>query len=315
MTSSAEFYRKYVSQGCWTRCLECQRTYGPSTAATSTTETTTAVEKEIASDACKFCGECFPRLALECGNHGCSACRKVLPAKHWNKDKQKNHRRYKRRLVCDECATIGFTATDWAKYKCVLCVQTMGHMNFDPDALKNYKTRAGSSLECKDCKAKFKCKACNVLYAPTEWTADVRKHHKNRGDALVCITCTKQGCTPQDPELYECKMCRKKLGTKRYNGSDLLHYKYHSYTKLHCAQCKIDSTTREKELQRKVKGSKYFCKCGCPIHTERCPLTPCYAGERRWPGSDNGISAEDRVFLDLLNPRPKWWSNASRKPR
>jgi hypothetical protein len=66
-----------------------------------------------------------------------------------------------------------------------------------------------------------------------------------------------------------------------------------------------------------LKQSRRVCRCLQPLHKATCPLSPCYFGEKRWPGSDNMtssgqpfISAEERQFLDDLKPRPKWWAKA-----
>jgi hypothetical protein len=71
--------------------------------------------------------------------------------------------------------------------------------------------------------------------------------------------------------------------------------------------------TRLKQLHTSLRGSRIVCSCSCLMHTERCHLSPRYAGETRWPGSDGCISAEDRAYLDALKPRREWWSKAWRK--
>ena len=53
-----------------------------------------------------------------------------------------------------------------------------------------------------------------------------------------------------------------------------------------------------------------LCKCHGPIHRQSCPLSPVLYNERRWPGSDGWISADDRQFLDSLRPQPKGWTDA-----
>ncbi len=65
-----------------------------------------------------------------------------------------------------------------------------------------------------------------------------------------------------------------------------------------CKQCTIKNEERVRTLRKRLQSSKWRCTCGCPIHKERCKLTPVYFGERRWPGSDGFITADDRKFLD-----------------
>ena len=64
---------------------------------------------------------------------------------------------------------------------------------------------------------------------------------------------------------------------------------------------------RMKELEKKLKKSKRVCNCYQLLHASKCPLTPCYAGERRWPGSDGYINRVEMEFLNSRTPRPEWW--------
>ena len=85
-------------------------------------------------------------------------------------------------------------------------------------------------------------------------------------------------------------------------------------TKYKASEPEKKDIERARELQTKLKASRMRCKCGCLFHKDRCPLVPVQFGERRWPGKDKGIGEDDRRFLDSLHPRPKWWSDACRKP-
>ena len=95
------------------------------------------------------------------------------------------------------------------------------------------------------------------------------------------------------------------------------NYKYEQQTKLECKECVCLVKSKITCLKERMKESKRICNCHCLIHKERCPLSPCIYNERRWPGSDicprtrkQYISAEDRAFLDGLNPKPAWWKKA-----
>ena len=79
---------------------------------------------------------------------------------------------------------------------------------------------------------------------------------------------------------------------------------------MECNECVKKLTEKLRGLQRDLKPSKVKCKCFCPIHREKCPLTPVYYGQRRWPGCDGNISEADRDFLNALNPQPAWWRKA-----
>ena len=111
-------------------------------------------------------------------------------------------------------------------------------------------------------------------------------------------------------ETYACQNCKCEFGAKKFDATLLHHYRHHSRQKLECKECAAAAEKRVKELRGKLKGSKRICKCFCPIHQLKCPLTPVVYNEKRWPGSDTGITAEDRSFLDGLNPQPAWWRKA-----
>jgi len=121
------------------------------------------------------------------------------------------------------------------------------------------------------------------------------------------------GYHPDDVNAYRCQTCKVEYGGKKFDDIQLSHHKHHGRAKLECKQCVKDVVEKVKWLQGRLKGSKVRCNCGCPIHREKCPLTPVYYGHRRWPGSDGHISEEDRDFLNGLNPQPDWWKKAWRK--
>ena len=105
-------------------------------------------------------------------------------------------------------------------------------------------------------------------------------------------------------------MCKSCFGNKRFDDQVLKHHKYHARDKLVCLECVKASAMKEQTFHSEFRKSKVYCKCMCPIHQERCPLAPRFAGEKRWPGCDGVISAVDRKFLDELAPRSAWWSKA-----
>ena len=101
--------------------------------------------------------------------------------------------------------------------------------------------------------------------------------------------------------------CSCKFGVKKFQREQLRNLKYHGCQKLQCNPCAADAKDRARELRKKLQSSKRKCTCRFRIHAGKCPLIPVIFGEKRWPGSDGAISAEDRKFLDELNPPPDWW--------
>ena len=95
-----------------------------------------------------------------------------------------------------------------------------------------------------------------------------------------------------------------------FDKHHLENYKYHRRKKLQCKQCVAGEEERARQLRRQLQQSKRKCNCHSRIHQAKCPLTPVIFGEKRWPGSDGAITADDRKFLDGLQPSPTWWSKA-----
>ena len=175
---------------------------------------------------------------------------------------------------------------------------------------KNSKRKRGSILTCEDCQSKVKCDACKTSFPKDYWSVNERNNKQKRDSRLVCKTCREKGCTAHDVALYTCTKCEQQLGTARFDKTLLEDNKYHGYQNLRCKACTAKETAKIRDLQKALQKSKVRCKCFRPLHTERCPLSSCYYGQRKWPGCDDCISYHDRQFLDELNPRPAWWSAA-----
>ena len=156
----------------------------------------------------------------------------------------------------------------------------------------------------------MKCAACNTLYLQSYWSKSERDHHLSKGTRLVCRTCRAKGCTAHDTKLYTCQNCEIQAGSSKFDKVCLQNFNHQSRSKLICISCSAKAKARERTLKDRLRQSKRICKCFGKIHQEKCPLTPVYYGDRRWPGSDGYISLEDRLFLDGLNPMLSWWSRA-----
>ena len=142
------------------------------------------------------------------------------------------------------------------------------------------------------------------------WPSTQRKDHKKKGCLLVCQICRQNGCTAHDIDLYKCTACGESLGTARFDQQQLKDLKFHGRQKLQCKVCTASQLARISALQKALQKSKVRCKCFQVFHSERCPLSPAYYGQKKWPGCDGHVTQLDRNFLDGLNPRPKWWNKA-----
>ena len=122
--------------------------------------------------------------------------------------------------------------------------------------------------------------------------------------------CRGAGYNPDDVQTYAREYCQKKGGWKAFDSELMRNVKAHGRRKLLCKTCVPQLATKTKELRRKLQKSKRVCNCSCPIHRDKCLLSPCRFHDTSWPGSDGYISAEERTFLDNLNPEPEWWAKA-----
>ena len=226
----------------------------------------------------------------------------------------KLHKQHKRDLLCTDCVSNGFSPGHYKEYQCTQCRDSFGSLKFDAQTLKHFTNKKTSNLVCEDCKSKLKCGACNIAFDKNYWTAAERKHasrpERQQSTALVCKPCRQNGYTPDDVKTYSCQACGKQCGWKHFDESLIHHFKHDGREKLLCKACVAQTAERIKILKKNLAKSKRVCKCGCPIHRPKCPLTPCYYNERRWPGSDGWISTDDRQFLDSPRPQPQWWTRA-----
>ena len=163
---------------------------------------------------------------------------------------------------------------------------------------------------CRDCQTKLHCGKCQKAYELNYWSMSERKNYMNRESTLVCKGCRAQGFLPRDLTTYTCQRCRCDLGAGKFDNSRIQNHKYHEYERLECTECTTATTKRVRQLRKSLQRSNRICRCQCRIHQSKCPLTPVIFGEKRWPGSDGAISADDRKFLDELNPQPRWWAKA-----
>ena len=177
-------------------------------------------------------------------------------------------------------------------------------------------------LLSQDCQSRIQCAACLKPFARSDWKPKELENAERLGTTLVCASCRNEGCTANDPNYYMCKVCKTKKGSKRFSKMQLENHKYNSQPKLECLQCQKEASERVRVLHARFKQSKWFCKCGNPIHDGlKCPLSTVVYNKRRWPGGDldehkrQYITEEDSKFLSGLTPRPTWWANALRKPK
>ena len=112
---------------------------------------------------------------------------------------------------------------------------------------------------------------------------------------LLCAACENLGHTIHDIGKYKCKDCKQLLGRRKFEANSIMNHNARTDTHLICQDCR----EREKSIKKKFKlRGSWKCKCGKPIHTEKCDLFNGYS-ERRWPGKNKGVSADDWTFWCL----------------
>ncbi len=174
----------------------------------------------------------------------------------------------------------------------------------------------GDERTCRTCKShskSYKCSVCNEQKLPAELDRGQLDNHIKYRRELVCLGCADRGYTMRDMQGYRCSVCCNTYGRKLYQDSDIRHLTETSKAKLKCASCKQDRENRIKHLRRKVTADS-STKCTCQgkrdspafgTHRDKCPLKWWGAEAQTWPGKREGVTEEDRAYLDIQ--RPTWW--------
>ena len=324
-----EFHKKYVWQEKWTRCLDCMRE--ASTPACAERGHVPGKNDEHHCEECvgKFDSLMIAKRPLYEKTQGgkkrlmhqncqtkidCSKRKTAYETKYWSKSERNSNFEGKRTMLACK-PSQGFHPDDLKIYKCqTSAAEFKGHL-LQYKVLNNYKYIQREKLRCIQCTAAkrrvLKCSKCKTEYELTYWSRSARRNHSSpKRTYLVCKACRAQGFHPHDLETYTCQTCACKFGARRFNRHQLRHFKYHQRQKLICMQCTAAAEERVQQLRGQLRKSNRKCTCHCRMHKKKCPLDPVIFGERRWPGSDGAISADDRKFLDELNPPPTWWSKA-----
>ena len=134
VTEAEEFYAKYVAQGCWTRCLQCQKE--ANAPFTDPAKPFSELSRFAPSSglACRVSSENASkkpwRESLDCKSHGCSRCLLTFPEDHWTKKVFENHKipSVRRNLVCKDCVGLGFAPGKLTSETCEGCKRDLGSL-------------------------------------------------------------------------------------------------------------------------------------------------------------------------------------------
>ena len=163
--------------------------------------------------------------------HKCAACEQQLPPEQFDDNILANAKKQNRLIVCKECEKKGYSARDSTTYLCRNGCR-LGHNAYDRNALK---------------------------------------HHKSRGNPLLCCHCMNTAKTRETtlletlraPDAWRCTCRAIKAGERAHAA---LHPTW--------------------------------------LHKQTCALAPAAYGERRWDGKNKGITLADLAFL--LERNSKW---------
>ena len=135
---------------------------------------------------------------------------------------------------------------------------------------------------------------------------------EERQSKLICSQCREKGCTSHTTKLKRCMRCEKSWGIRKFHHKQWKHHEEGQQSLLVCTECKQQDDENLKRLRPLVQKSTFKCNCKNKLgHAERCPLTPTFHGEQRWPGKDKQVREQDRDFLNML--KPQWWARALRR--
>ena len=147
MKKPSDFFRLYISQGRWVRCLQCQKDSGvdvsnlapkPPSADGGARGDAGVVHLGVDAEpgrGTSLCVQCDERTdwkgTLTSNSHGCSACLNVFETTTWSAKILNHHRNSKRQLVCPACADLGYAPGKYESHECEECLNEFGSLRFD----------------------------------------------------------------------------------------------------------------------------------------------------------------------------------------
>ena len=190
VTTPQQFFSKYVSQGCWTRCLQCQKAQGVQVICTDLLDTLPRERHKTQQkrEMCTICNEkgITWTTPLQYDSHGCSRCKKIIPSVDWEKQDLWNHSGGRvNHLVCKQCKALGYSIKNLTGYECKECRKQFGHLQFGKDVLGNANRRERAERAVTVCKDRLK----------SHITFDSNRSKKsNQKHQLIVLSCRQRHC-------------------------------------------------------------------------------------------------------------------------
>ena len=210
----------------------------------------------------------------------CGVCERSLTTKAFSASQLHHHPEQNTTLRCQQCHT------------CETCKKKV--------RAEDFPANGKSCHACVRGETHCICGACEIPRPVTDFDANVLFNARIHKRTAVCLECFSRGYSPKDTTKYPCLVCGN-LGHTKFAAKDLNNWKTRGCKgKLACSDCK----TRKQEIDHKLKLRGAWT-CTCPgtglqrthlLNNEKCKLFPTTAGEKRWPGKNKGVSAEDFAF-------------------
>ena len=247
---------------------------------------------EGASNACRRCQKTY----------ACDVCQKRLPSENFEASQLHNYGEQNMTLRCTPCMT------------CSKCQKTFVAKMFE-----------GASNACRQCQQTYACDVCQKKLPRQNFEASQLHHYGEQNMTLRCIPCmtcstckktlvakmfegTSNACR-QCQQTYVCAACDEMKTKTHFNADDIKNAKRRNAVhNLICIACK----TVFDQTSKKINARKSW-RCKCPNQSddafthssEKCPLKPSQAGQKRWPGSNNGVKESDYLIWRQITKRRK----------
>ena len=186
-------------------------------------------------------------------------------------------------------------------------------------------------------KKKGQCEGCQKDYTREAFSEDMWHHHVSHRRRLVCEKCQASGISLLDCKWYTCDRCKQAFGHKFFDRNGLRNAKRADRNcSLLCTKCTPLAAAEREVEQKRIQAAREAVKalaaeerkresrllatlrlkdshrCTCKTiskgsraqaalynnwHTEKCQLHRAAYGQRRWDGSNKGVTMDDLMFL------------------
>ena len=146
----------------------------------------------------------------------------------------------------------------------------------------------GNSETCISCSTLI-CRVCKTVKDAAAFASPMLQSFKKRKcNVLRCNAC------------HTCEKCERVLRACSFEST--------SATCKRCVSVAFESEqSRAAAIRQRLAAKEAWrCTCGKRVHDQRCQLHATHSGERRWRGTNVGVSMDDLELIDRLAKRRKF---------